>query len=126
MSALEQAVFLERLAAHLRRHPHLPPVIVHRDDLQLDFGFEAEGALLWAKTLGDPQLELTHFSAEKATAARAWTRVSVTGRLDGVLLRVWSSDYGDLWRWADPAGEWTPITLAQLADYVARGTTGEA
>jgi hypothetical protein len=125
--ALELAGALSAIAEHLVEHPHLAAVNVTRPMPGLDparlqiAGFEHLGEpdgmpalLAWAKSLDNCRIWIdTH----KDDTSGVW----VEGVLGGVTVLIWDVDYGDLYRWRG-IDRRTPITLAQLADYVAAGT----
>ena len=121
------------LATHLRAYPHLPTVNVsdggrNATGLQIStFPYlgEADGVealLLWAKTLDHPEITVRWHSEPDQI-----TTVAVMTRLGGQAVEVWDTDNGDLHRWliGGPRDR-TPITLEQLAAYVAAGTVEHA
>lgn len=119
--ARELAALLRPLAEHLHRFPHLPHVVIQRDnDLQAT-GFrhrgepvDAHAVLLWAKTLADPVVTIRPFTR----AQPLHTEVAVTGGINGTQVRVWSVDEHTLHRLVDNRQP-TTISVQQLADYVA-------
>jgi hypothetical protein len=135
--ALKQADQLAGLAEHLRAHPHLPTVNVYGNamrigeydrppTLELHLNHEAAvdgpaGVLLWAKTLANVEVHLKRRSKEPTNSVVMVRGTTATG----VHLEAWDIDEeaGDLYRWCGTE-YYTPITLDQLAAYVAAGTVG--
>jgi hypothetical protein len=128
--ALELADRMAAVAEHLRKHPYLQVFNAHsrgnREDLELQisaFSYLGEtggvtALLSWAKTMGDLDITVRWHVIEKQVVT-----VDVVGTIGGFRIRVWDTDAGDLHRWRT-GGRFarTPITLDQLAAYVAAGT----
>lgn len=120
-AATRQAAWLHTIADHLAAHPHLPTLNVHRGAAELqiypDPGLPdgAHAVLLWASTLGDPEVWIRPIADDQLN-------VELFGMLSGQRVTVWSTDGGDLRRWAEPGRRYTPLSLDQLAAYVAAGT----
>jgi hypothetical protein len=124
--ALDLANKLTALASHLRAHPYLPYVNVTRGPFGEQIsGYECEdgstdapGVLLWARSLTNPALKLTaHGPREDGVV-----NISVTADIDGISFTVWDVDGGGLLGLLPERARSTPITLDQLAAYVATGT----
>lgn len=125
--ALELAAALHAIAEHLAKNPNLTAVNITRpvagfDTVRLQiagykhFG-EPDGMpalLAWAKSLDSCEIRL---GKHKDNETSVW----VDGVIDGVTVKIWDVDEGDLYRWRGSERN-TPITLEQLADYVAAGT----
>lgn len=134
-TALELADQLAGLAEHLRAHPHLPTVNTYGNairvgeynqppTLEMHLNHEAAvdgpaGVLLWAKTLADVEIHLKPHGKDQ-TACTVMARGATA---TGVRIEAWDIDVasGDLYRWRGTE-YYTPITLDQLAAYVAAGT----
>lgn len=128
--ALELAEKLTALADHLRKHPHLISVNVDARAVNTDFDVQiapfphcgevggVQALLAWAKSLDNPTITLSWHSKENRTVT-----VQVETKLAGYTMRVWDTEGGDLYLWRT-GGEFhrTPITIEQLAEYVAAGT----
>lgn len=120
--ALELAAKLTAIAEHLRAHPHLPYVVVHRTlGLQISAhpneNVDAHAVLIWAKTLTDVSIVLSRHGKPELRR----TQVSARGRIGDHVVEVWDVEDGDLWRWRGDLPQ-MPITVERLAEYVAAGT----
>lgn len=124
--ALKLAGALYAIAEHLVEHPHVPYVVMHRAlGLQISSypgePSDAHAVLLWAKTLTDVTIVLSRHGGPEQNR----TMVTARGRIGEHQVDVWDINDGDLYRWRETELE-TPITLDQLAAYVAAGTVEHA
>jgi hypothetical protein len=128
--AMELVEKLSAVAAHLKKNPHLSSVDIDARAVYFDFTMHiavyphqgetggVKALLEWAKSFDKPTITVEWHDEEKRIVT-----VAVNTMLGGYTVSVWDIEGGDLYRWRT-GGKFhkTPITLEQLAEYVAAGT----